>query len=459
MSFSRLKIVIAIQFLFPLLAAAQFPVDFKWCSATAAHQVEGNNIYSDWWLFESIPGHIKNNERSGIAANQWTLIDSDIQKMKSIGLNSYRFSVEWAKIQPTPDHWDTEALLHYQKQVQSLKRAGIEPIVTLHHFTLPLWVAKNGGWASVSTIQHFVKFSQKVFETLGADVNYWVTFNEPTVLVTAAYLDGVFPPSLKGSHDLALTALKNILTAHAEVVSSLRAKDSLKKSKFGFAHHLRVFDPANKLNPLDHLIAFYLDQIWNWAFTEALVTGHFSLRIPFQAAMDVDIPKLAGSQDFFGLNYYSRDLVQFTFAPPHFERIPNESATKSDLGWEIYPRGLGLLIEKIHSKYPQLPILITENGIADSKDQWRGQFIKDHLVELENEISKGIKIIGYCHWSLLDNFEWAEGFSPRFGLYEVNYSNQERKLRNSSLVLSEIITSNTTRHSKKRSLGKPPTGP
>lgn len=448
MSFLRLRIVIAIQVFIPLIAAAKFPTNFKWCSATAAHQVEGNNIHSDWWLFESSPGHIKNNDRSGIAANQWALIDSDIQRMKSIGLNSYRFSVEWAKVQPSPDHWDMEALLHYQKQVQSLKKAGIEPIVTLHHFTLPQWVAKNGGWASPSAIQDFVKFSQKVFDVLKSDVDYWVTFNEPMVLVTAAYLDGVFPPNKKGAHEEALTALKNILTAHAEVVSSLRAQDSEKKSKFGFAHHLRVFDPANKFNPLDRLMAFYLDQVWNWSFTEALSTGHFSMRIPFQASVDVDIPKLAGSQDFFGLNYYSRDLIHFTFAAPHFQRIPNESATQSDLGWEIYPQGLSLLIENIHSKFPQLPILITENGIADAKDQWRGQFIEDHLAVLENEINKGIQIIGYCHWSLIDNFEWAEGFSPRFGLYEVNYSNQERKLRNSALTLSKIISSKTTSNPK-----------
>jgi beta-glucosidase len=243
---------------------------------------------------------------------------------------------------------------------------------------------------------------------------------------------------------MALTALKNILEAHGDVVTKLRLLDPSKKAKFGFAHHLRVFEPANHFNPADYLMVNYLDNIWNWSFTDALKTGHFSMKIPFQASNEADLPKLVGSQDFFGLNYYSRDLVSFTFAVPHFKRATDDSSLKSDLGWESYPKGLGKLLEIIYQKYPNLPILITENGIADAKDQLRGQFIRDHLAEVESAINRGIPVIGYCHWSLIDNFEWAEGFSPRFGLYEVKYATQERKLRKSALALKEIISLKTT---------------
>lgn len=423
---------------------AHFPKSFKWCSATAAHQVEGNNIHSDWWEFERIPGNIKNNERSGIAVNQWNLITEDIQKMKAIGLNSYRFSIEWAKVQPAQDKWDLEALKHYKLLVKELKKSGIQPLVTLHHFTLPQWLAEKGGWNSDISVSAFITYSAKVFEALKDDVPVWITFNEPMVLITAGYLDGVFPPKKKGDFQAAFNALKNVLTAHGQTVARLRKMDNTKRARFGFAHHLRVFDPANKYSPLDYFAARELDQIWNWSFTDALDTGRFKVSIPFQASIDVEIPQLIGSQDFFGLNYYTRDMVGFSLTQPFFKRSNPADSAKSDLGWEIYPQGLGILLSAINKKYPLLPILITENGIADAADKYRAEFIKNHLKEIELAIKNKIPVEGYCHWSLLDNFEWAEGFSPRFGLYEVDYSSLGRKPRRSALFFKDFIKEKTS---------------
>lgn len=424
-------------------AHALFPASFKWCSATAAHQVEGNNTKSDWWYFESIPGNIKNNDRSGMAVNHWNLLQEDIQRMKALGLNSYRFSIEWAKIQPAQDEWDRKALNHYKMMASELRKAGIEPLVTLHHFTLPQWLALKGGWASPESIPAFTEYSKRVFEALKDDVSTWVTFNEPMVLITAGYLEGSFPPKLKEDFPSALKALKNILTAHGEVVAQLRILDVAKKARFGVAHHLRVFDPVHSFNPLDYFMTKHLDKIWNWSFPEALATGRFKLSIPLQASVDAEIPKLAGSQDFFGINYYTRDMVGFSFSPPYFKRSNKENRPLSDLAWEIYPQGLGILLREIHRRYPALPILITENGIADSADKNRIEYIKNHLAEVERALEQQIPVESYCYWSLMDNFEWAEGFAPRFGLYEVDYANFNRTLRKSGLFLKEVIGNKT----------------
>ncbi|MGZ3771198.1 MAG: glycoside hydrolase family 1 protein, partial [Bdellovibrio sp.] len=375
--------------------------------------------------------------------NHWNLISEDIKNMKRLGLNSYRFSVEWAKIQPSPEKWDKDVLNHYKNLVKQLKDNGIEPLVTLHHFTLPNWLAQKGGWTSQDSVPAFTEYAAKVFEYLNEDVSTWVTFNEPMVVVTAGYLDGIFPPQKKQDFPSAFTALKNILTAHAQVVKKLRLLDIHKKSRFGFAHHLRVFDPINKLNPLDYLVRNQIDQIWNWAFTDALMTGRFKINIPFVYSIDVQIPDLSGSQDFFGLNYYTRDLVGFSFKSPYFKRANKEKAPVSDLGWEIYPQGLGILLSEIHTKYPSLPIIITENGIADSKDINRAEYISSHLKEVENALNRNIPVEGYCYWSLMDNFEWAEGFTPRFGLYQVDYVTFKRNQRKSSEYLKQIIVNKT----------------
>lgn len=441
-SISRLMLLVIL--FSPNILLAHFPQSFKWCSATAAHQVEGENIHSDWWTFEQMPGAIKNNDKSGLAVNQWNLFPEDIKRMKALGLNSYRFSVEWAKIEPKENSWDEKALDHYRQMVKQLRLAGIEPLVTLHHFTLPQWFAAKGGWSSQESVPLFVRYATRVFEALHQDVDTWVTFNEPMVVITVGYLDGLFPPLKKNDAKGALMALKNILQSHAEAVLKMRGIDLQKKARFGFAHHLRVFDPENKFNPLDYIVRNQLDQIWNWSFPMALSTGRFKLSIPFQASIDEEIPHLKGTQDFFGINYYTRDLVGFSLSAPYFKRSTVNGASVSDLGWEIYPQGLERLLIDIHEKFPNLNILITENGIADATDLKRTAFIEEHLRIVEKAIASGIPVEGYCHWSLLDNFEWAEGFTPRFGLYEVVYPSLVRIQRKSSLRLKTIIENRTT---------------
>ena len=243
----------------PNLLLANFPQSFKWCSATAAHQVEGENFHSDWWTFEQMHGTIKNNDKSGVAVNQWNLFPEDIKRMKALGLNSYRFSVEWAKIEPKENIWDEKALDHYRQMVKQLRLAGIEPLVTLHHFTLPQWFAAKGGWSSQESVPLFVRYATRVFEVLHRDVDTWVTFNEPMVVITVGYLDGLFPPQKKNDAKGALIALKNILQSHAEAVLKMREIDlhtiyeclilkinsilliifcEIKLTKFGIGHFL-----------------------------------------------------------------------------------------------------------------------------------------------------------------------------------------------------------------------------
>jgi beta-glucosidase len=421
-----------------------FPKDFKWCVATSAHQVEGNNEHSDWWQWEQIPGHIKNGDRSGLACDQWGHLSEDVQLMKDLHVKQYRYSVEWAKIEPIQGTWDQKVLDHYKDEVALLRANGIEPMVTLQHFTLPQWVAERGGFAWEGFADAFAKYTQVVFDSFGPQVKDWITFNEPMVVFFAGYVAGTFPPQLHGNLQSLQIPMTNMLSAHAKAYHILhdRAKRAQTQVRVGVAHHLRIFDAESSYNPLDLLIASVSDHFFNWALPEAMRTGQLSVHVPLLISMDVSIPELEGTQDFFGVNYYSRDLMSFVPHEPYFVLHTPEKAPKNDLGWEIYPDGMFRILTLIHERFPDLSIAITENGIADSKDAQRPQFIMDHLYQVSKAIQSGVPVEGYCHWSLLDNFEWDSGFTPRFGLYEMDYSNMSRKPRPSALLFSKIAGEN-----------------
>lgn len=427
-----------------LLNSFSYANDLKFCVATAAHQIEGGNVNSDWWDWEKAPGKIKNTEHSGLACDHWNRVDEDISLMKWLGIHQYRFSIEWAKIEPKQNQYDPVALAHYSEEISKLKYAGIQPMITLHHFTLPKWFQDRGGWMAEDAPLLFEKYVAYVFSAIGATTHDWITFNEPLVHIAGGYLVGLTPPERKDLIAIKAKPLVQILKAHALAYHRMHEISKAKgfEIRVGVANHLRVTEPLRAWNPLDRFAANILDDLTNWNFIDAIETGEARFSIPFTMKVREKIDGLKGSQDFIGVNYYTRDLVKFTGKKPMMMSVSvKKDSMKNDLGWEIYAKGFEEILLNVSHRYPAKPILITENGIADSTDSMRSDFLKSHISSVYSAIAKGAKIESYCHWSLLDNFEWIEGFSPRFGLFEVDYKTFARKPRKSAYLYKEIISS------------------
>lgn len=428
------------------LQKIQFPNGFKWCVSTAAYQVEGGNTNSDWSDWEEVPGHIRHGDRSGDADDHWNRLEEDTQLIKNIHANAERFSVEWSKIEPSEGVYDQAAIDHYRREIALLDANGIEPIITLSHFTFPKWVAEKGGWEWAGLPPSFAKFTEVVYTQIAPNVKTFITINEPTVLILAAYVAGIYPPGKTGLNSV-FTPMVGMLKSHAAAYTTLHqlAAKTGKSVRVGLAHHLRIFDPARAWSPFDIFAAHVFEDLFDWVFVDAVETGRLHLKIPFIANRDMVIEGLAHTEDFIGVNYYSRDIVRFTIKNGFKNVIQREvkrNAEVSDLGWEIYPEGMYRILMSVKNRYPGKSVLITENGIADAKDTKRGKFILDHLQAVEDAMKAGVNVEGYCHWSLMDNFEWDEGFTPRFGLYEVDYATQKRTPRPSASIFSRLATDN-----------------
>ncbi|MBI3556373.1 MAG: family 1 glycosylhydrolase [Deltaproteobacteria bacterium] len=418
----------------------EFPSSFKWCVATAAHQIEGGNTNSDWWDWEQIPGHVKNGERSGAACGHWDRLEEDTRLLSGLHVRQYRFSVEWAKVEPKQGRYDLDAIIHYNRELALLRAAGIEPMITLQHFTLPRWMREQGGWEWDGAPAAFAKYSTFVLDNIGFGVRDWITINEPMVHLVLGYLGGVQPPGKKGDLASLKAPVIGLLKAHAAAYHAMKQRHP--EIRIGLAHHLRVFDAIPGWNPLNGVLAEKLDRAWNWAFAEALETGQLRYDIPLATEVNEFIENIAHTQDFIGINYYTRDMVEMTLEAPGFKFSVPEGAETSDVGWEIYPEGFYRVLKAAAEHFPGKQILITENGIADAKDTKRSKFIESHLEAMNRAMREGVPVEGYCYWSLMDNFEWSEGFTPRFGLYEMDYATLARKARPSAAHFSEIILRN-----------------
>ena len=401
------------------------PRDFLLGTATSSHQVEGGND-NDWTQWEKsrfADGslHIHDGSESGTAADSWNRFDDDLAAMKRLGANTYRFSLEWSRIEPRPGEWDESAILKYHQWAETLQANGITPMVTLNHFTLPRWVSDAGGWENDATVDAFERFSAKMAERLGDQVDWWCTINEPNVIVVSGYIDGIWPPG-KQDTGLAAHVLARLFEAHARAAAQLRARDTRdadkdgKNTLIGLAHHVRFFQPATG-STADTAVTGLTDAFFNESLPQALRTGHISLFVPGAASIERDVPGLKGSVDYFGINYYTRDYVRQDLSPSFSHKYVPAGREKSDIGWELYPEGLYLFLKRYASL--GLPMVVTENGMDDRTGQRRPYFLKSHLYAVERAVAEGVPVRGYFHWSLLDNFEWAEGYAPRFGLFRV----------------------------------------
>jgi beta-glucosidase len=414
-------------------ATYHFPKGFLWGSATAAHQMEGQstNTWSDW---EAQPGRIVNGQKAGLACDWWGgRWEEDFQRAYETGQNAHRMSIDWSRIQPKPDRWDDDALQVYVKMVRWLVDHKMTPLVTLHHFTDPLWLAARGGWESEETPVLFEAYARHVLPALQEYVNLWVTINEPNVYIVSGWLgNGPFPP---GKNDMGLAAkvTENMIRGHARVYKAIHELQP--SAQVGVTINYRSIVPARPWFLLDRLPASVQNQIFNKSFTDALQNGKLNLVLKHVA-----IPEAAHTQDFIGLNYYSRDLVKFDLTKPgemFGHRFYPPDALLSPTGFIAdIPEGMWDGLKWAHSY--ALPILITENGVEDDKDVLRPRYTLEHLHQIWRAANFNWRVKGYFHWSLVDNFEWERGWTQRFGLWGLDVETQKR-IRRPSVDLYEAI--------------------
>ncbi len=421
-----------------------FPAGFLWGAATSAHQVEGDNRRNDWWRFEQLPGVIAGGVRSGPACRHWERFDDDFALAAGDGHNAHRLSFEWSRLEPSPGQWDGGAVAHYHAVLASLRRHGLTPIVTLHHFTNPLWIADAGGWEARGTVDRFAAFVRFCAREFGGEVDWWCTVNEPEVFAFRGWSEGVWPPAVR-DNSRALAVIAHQLEAHGRAYRVLHSEDRTDAdgdgvaARVGFAKHRVQLEPLRAWHPLDRLQAHFEDRIFNEAVERAAVDGEIDLAIPGTRGVRRTLPELKQALDWYGLNYYTRWMVRSLSPVPHVAR---PGAIFNDLGWEVWPGGLEQAL--VAASRLGRPVLVTENGVADERDTLRPGAIVAFVEAMHAAIARGVDVRGYLHWSLLDNFEWADGYRGRFGLYAVDFDDPERPRtrRRSAEVFARIARAN-----------------
>jgi len=379
----------------------RFPKGFLWGTATSAYQVEGGIENSDW----------SRDFSAGKACNHYNLYEKDFDLLKKLNQNTFRLSIEWSRIEPREGEFNKKEIEHYRRVLEALRFRGIKAMVTLHHFTLPLWFSKIGGFANKKSVFYFSRFARRVFDEYHNLADFWQTFNEPLIYASQGYLEGIWPPQKKNPV-LFLKVIKNQILAHKKIYEIFHAQKSGNVILVGIAKNNVYFEPFNPRSLLDKA---------SCSLARYFVNEYF-------------LDKIKTHLDFVGLNYYFHDKIKF----PHPKR--NENKIVSDLGWEIHPQGIFHVLKDL-KKY-NLPVYITENGLADKKDVLRKNFIKDHLYWTHKAIAKGVDVRGYFHWSLIDNFEWEKGLGPRFGLIEIDYETMRRRPRSSAFYYAKICRKN-----------------
>lgn len=416
-------------------ATIQFPRGFLWGTATAAYQVEGQNKNNNWYAWEEAGN---TEHKSGLACDWWSgRWKEDFDRAAETGQNAHRLSVAWSRIQPERERWDNSALERYREILRGLRNRNMTAMVTLHHFTEPLWFADIGGWESDEAPQLFADFVRRTVSALKEYANLWITINEPNVYAYSGYVAGVFPPGKKDLNT-AFKVMANMVRGHALAYNAIH--DVQREARVGMAHHYRAMSPKNKLSPLDKWVTKTQSRIFNDLFPRATVDGKLKFLLK-----TVDIPEAIGTQDFMGLNYYSRDTVSFDW------RMAGEL-----FGARSYPADADLSETDFIANEPQgfhdalrwaqrfeQDIIITENGVEDSKDEMRPRYLAEHVAQVWRAVNFNWRVKGYFHWSLVDNFEWERGWTQRFGLWALDIETQKRRKRKSAELYEEICKTNS----------------
>lgn len=417
-------------------ATFHFPRGFLWGTATAAYQVEGNNPNSNWWAWEQQPGKIANGYKSGLACDWWNgRWRDDFQRAAEGAQNAHRMSIEWSRIQPTPDRWDDAALNRYVEMVRGLSELNITPLITLHHYSDPQWFVENGGWENESAAEYFEKYVRRVVQALKDYVSLWCTFNEPNGYATLGFIQGIFPPGKK-DFNLGFKVMVNMVRAHAAAYHAIHQIQP--QAWVGMAHYYRSLVPSKSWSPLDRLSIRLLMGL-NEVFASAANDGVVKF-----IHMRKQVREAKATQDYLGIDYYTRDYVSFNLL--HYNelfgrRYFREGADLSSTGF-LANEPLGMYEALKWGLKFNLPIIITENGFDDSDDRVRPRFIIEHLHQVWRAVNFNWPIKGYFHWTLVDNFEWERGWTQRFGLWELDVDTQARHKRPSANLYAEICREN-----------------
>ena len=396
----------------------QFPKNFYWGSATSSYQVEGNNVNADWWPWEKQAG----KENSGSACRHYEFYQQDFDLVKSLHHNAHRLSIEWSRIEPNEGEFSEEALEHYINVIMALRSRGIEPMVTLHHFTNPIWFAASGGWANAVSVKRFLRYCNFVTRALARHVHFWFTINEPTIYFSHAYLWGIWPPQAK-SFFKTKAVHDHMIEGHIKayrLIHKIYKELDIAQPSISIAQHMQAIVGCTQ--SLKNRLAVAIREQW------------YNLEVLDHLARHKTL-------DFVGVNYYSRHLVDV-----HSWWIGNllmetckdkhHPLKKNSLGWDIYPEGLAHVL--LNLKKYNLPVIIAENGICTHDDHERWEYIRSHLKNVHLAMEQGVNVTGYLYWSLMDNFEWAEGFGPRFGLIDVDYKTYQRTVRESAKKFAQV---------------------
>ena len=419
-----------------------FPDGFLWGTATSAHQVEGGNSNSDWWAWEQKPGS-PCREPSGDAIDHYNRYPQDIALLAGLGFNTYRFGVEWARIEPAEGTFDQAQLDHYRAMVAAVRASKLIPVVTLNHFALPMWVAAKGGWLADAAPALFERYVRRVVEAFGESVEWYFTINEPGVVAFAGYMGGLeFPP---GAHGLA-----NWNRSTARLIDAHRlARAAIKE-----------------LRPSAQVSMTHSMQEW-----ESNAGGRPAMEYARRQSEDIYL-EAARDDDFVGIDTYARTVLELprpigwltraalAFGPIErlavsamvrrqasggFNNDPRKGIRRTQMGYEYRPTAVAATVRRVAELLPGKPIVVAEHGVAAADDAERIEFITEGLKALHPLIGEGIPLLGYIHWSAFDNFEWVLGYAMEFGLIAVDRTTQERKLKPSASFLGEIARTNRLR--------------
>lgn len=389
----------------------RFPDGFLWGASTSSYQIEGGNSAADWAAWEA-QGRVP--DRCGRAADSWNRYADDVALAESMGLGVYRISIEWSRVEPEPGRFDDDAVARYAEWLAHAQARGLQTMVVLWHFTNPVWLTANGSWEWDEAPARFESFVRHVVPRLDGYVDWWATINEANTFARHGWLTGEWPPGKRLDYPGGFRVYARLAEAHRRARAAIRELLG-ESTPVGLTHVVPWTHPAERSGGFSAgCIAF-----WDWLTTFAF------------------LDKVRGDFEWLGVQYYYDSPCKAL----HYD-IDDGTPPRTDMGWRIAPEGLHAAVMLCWRRYG-VPMLVTENGLADAADVQRSRFLLDHLAWLHKAIAEGADVRGYLHWSLLDNFEWAYGFGPRFGLVEVDYETFERRLRPSGELFGEIARTNT----------------
>ena len=401
-----------------------FPKGFLWGTASAAHQVEGDDRGCDWWEWEQQPGRIAGGDTSAIACDGYHRYREDSALLREMSQNAHRLSVEWSRIEPSEGEFDSRQLRHYRDVLADLREQRILPMVTLHHFTSPLWFVRKGGWSSRDSPRAFVPFVQRVADELGDLAGMWCTINEPNIYAANGWVTGEFPPGRRGDLAGQYRVLRNMRRAHELAYAALKRR--WPDTPVGLSHHKLLFLPASR-SPMDRVAAVSAQLLLD--------------RWPVEAGRPARI--VEATSDYIGVAHYWAQACAFDPRRPgdlFVRRYNPPGALVTDMGMASDPASMRPVLNEL-KRYSK-PVYITENGIATDDDATRERYLTGVLRNVRQAIDDGLDVRGYFHWTNMDNFEWARGYSVKFGLIAVDRKTLERTVKPSGRLYARIAAAN-----------------